>query len=82
MAPDNSKEEAACSVRAVNEFSGEEIIPFDDCEAVKDARQRRVARILGAAAPAHRAAPLADAIELPAQQGADGLPLEVRNIAL
>lgn len=73
----NPKEDAACAACAVSEFSGEEIIPFDDCETVKDARQRRVARILGAADPAHRA-PLADAIEPPAQQGANGLPLEVR----
>lgn len=64
LASNNSNEDSACSARAVNEFSGEEIIPFDDCETVRDARQRRVARILGAAAP---------------QQGVDDLPLEVRR---
>ena len=72
------QKDAACPARAVNQFSGEDIIPFDDCEAVKDARQRRVARILGVSAPTHKT-PLADTIESPVQQGADDQPLEVRK---
>ena len=77
MAPNNSAGNSTCAAPAVNEFSGEDIIPFDDCETVRNARQRRVSRILASTAPANRV-PLANAIVPKDQPGATGLPLEVR----
>lgn len=38
---------------SVNKYSGEKIIPFDDCKTVRDARQSRVARILDASPSVH-----------------------------
>lgn len=48
----------------VNEFSGEDIIPFTDCETVRNARQSRAARIL-APSTSTRRAPSSDATEPP-----------------
>lgn len=31
----------------INTFTGEHILPFDDCKTVREARQRRVAQVLG-----------------------------------
>eukprot|EP00903_Cladosiphon_okamuranus_P019907 g18296.t1 len=64
---------------AVNEFSGEDIVPFDDCETVRNARQRRVTRILESSAPAN-STPLADTNLPQGQQGTNGLPLEVEPL--
>lgn len=78
LVSNSSEENPTLSAPSVNEFSGEAIIPFNDCETVRNARQRRVARILSTSAPAHRGSP-ADATEPPPQQRADGLPMEVRK---
>lgn len=61
----NTMEERNTRVpRLVNEFSGEDIIPFTDCETVRNARQSRAARILAPSTSTHRA-PSSDATESP-----------------
>ncbi|CAM9194508.1 unnamed protein product [Ectocarpus fasciculatus] len=52
----------------VNQFSGEDIIPFTDCETVRNARQSRAARILAPSTSTHRA-PSSDATEPPEGSG-------------
>ena len=37
----------------LNEFSGEEIVSFSDCSTVRDARERRVAKILASSPAVH-----------------------------
>eukprot|EP00752_Nemacystus_decipiens_P004053 g3711.t1 len=76
LEPSSSEGNPTCAAPAVNEFSGEDIIPFDDCETVSNARQRRVSRILGSPAPANRV-PLTVASVSKDQQGATAVPLEV-----
>ncbi|CAM9219303.1 unnamed protein product [Ectocarpus sp. 4 AP-2014] len=59
----NTMEERNTRVpRLVNEFSGEDIIPFSDCETVRNARKSRAARILDPSTSTHRA-PSSDATE-------------------
>lgn len=62
---------------AVNEFSGEEMVSFSDCDTVRDARERRVARIL-AESPALDIERSEDANDSTAE-AAVGLPVKVRT---
>ncbi|CBJ30105.1 outer row dynein assembly protein [Ectocarpus siliculosus] len=65
----NTMEERNTRVpRLVNEFSGEDIIPFTDCETVRNARQSRAARILAPSTSTHRA-PSSDATDSPEGSG-------------
>lgn len=77
MASNSLEQTAKRSTPAVNEFSGEEMVSFSDCETVRDARERRVARIL-AASPAvdiERSEDATDSTPEPAV----GLPVKVRT---
>lgn len=78
LAHTNLKGNSTGAAPAVNEFSGEDIIPFDDCETVRNARQRRATSILASSAPAH-GVPVADPGTPNDQQATTGLPLEVRK---
>ncbi|CAN0537511.1 unnamed protein product [Ectocarpus sp. 12 AP-2014] len=65
----NTMEERNTRVpRLVNEFSGEDIIPFSDCETVRNARKSRAARILAPSTSTHRA-PSSDATNSPEGSG-------------
>lgn len=83
MTSSSLEQTAKRSAPAVNESSGEEMVSFKDCRTVRDARERRVTRIL-AASPA---VDIAD-IERPedandstpeAAEAAVGLPVKVRT---
>ncbi|CAM9239642.1 unnamed protein product [Ectocarpus sp. 8 AP-2014] len=68
MVSNTMEERNTRAPRLVNEFSGEDIIPFTDCETVRNARQSRAARILAPSTSTHRA-PSSDATESPEGSG-------------
>lgn len=81
LGANSSEETHKPSVLPTNNFSGEDIIPFSDCTTVRQARQRRVARILATCVPAQNVQLTTS--ETPAdQQRIGALPAEVRLLEI